>query len=236
MILTLWNLPLQILRPYAMNRDSYIALIVITCLLFSSYIYARTNKILIQLFKDFILHREHTSVLRNTTTNELRFLVLLIGQTCVLVAICCYALSIYNNPALLDSNSSLALIGIYTLCNISYIVFKWFIYHYIGYTFFDKEKSSIWSESYFTLIYYSGFILFPICLVIVYLQINATSALILCLIPLVVVKLLILYKAIKLFCIRYLYILLFILYFCTLEIMPLLIFCKGISILNKVLI
>lgn len=232
----LWSLPLQILRPYTMDRDNSITLIFIACLLLSSYIYARTNKILTQLFKDFILHREHTSVLRNTTTNELRFLILLIGQTCLLAAICCYALSIHNTPALLDSNTSYALIGIYTLCNVSYIIFKWFIYHYIGYTFFDNGKSSIWNEGYFTLIYYSGFILFPICLVIIYLHISPTFSLILCLSPVIAVKLLILYKAIKLFCIRYLYILLFILYFCTLEIMPLLIFCKGISILNKVLI
>ena len=46
---------------------------------------------------------------------------------------------------------------------------------FIGWTFFDKNRTNIWLESYSTLIYYAGFALFPFVLFLVYFDLSLTN-------------------------------------------------------------
>lgn len=73
--------------PYLPGRDDTIALLLLCCFLLSSYILSRSRKFLLQLSKDFIMHRERASIFAISSGTDIRFLLVLILQTCVLAGI-----------------------------------------------------------------------------------------------------------------------------------------------------
>ena len=80
-----------------------------------------------------------------------------------------------TSPALMNSVSPLLLLGIYVGSCLAYFLLKWLLYMFIGWTFFDKNRTNIWLESYSTLIYYAGFALFPFVLFLVYFDLSLTN-------------------------------------------------------------
>ena len=107
---------------------------------------------------------------------------------------------------------------------------------FLGWTFFDKNKTNIWLESYSALIYYVGFALFPFVLFLVYFDLSLTNLVIIGSIILIFTKILIFYKWIKLFFDKISSLFLLILYFCALEIMPYLLLYQGLRELNNILV
>ena len=72
----------------------------------------------------------------------------------------------------MDHVSSLLLLGIYVGFCLAYFLLKWLLYMFLGWTFFDKNKTNIWLESYSALLYYVGFALFPFVLFLVYFDLS----------------------------------------------------------------
>ena len=62
--------------------------------------YPRSRKFLVQLMKDFLLNRERTSIFAATTAADMRYMLLLILQTCVLGAVCTFNYLIDVRPEL----------------------------------------------------------------------------------------------------------------------------------------
>ena len=98
-----------------------------------------------------------------------------------------------------DQGLPLLLLGIYVGFCLAYFLLKWLLYMFLGWVFFDKNKTNIWLESYSTLIYYVGFALFPFVLFLVYFDLNLTNLVIIGLIILIFTKILMFYKWVKLF-------------------------------------
>ena len=107
---------------------------------------------------------------------------------------------------------------------------------FLGWTFFDKNKTNIWLESYSALIYYVGFALFPFVLFLVYFDLSLTNLVIIGAIILIFTKILMFYKWIKLFFHQFGALFLLILYFCALEILPCLLLYQGMIQINNILL
>ena len=222
--------------PYSPRMDDGISALLLGCFFLSAYVLSRSHKFLIQLVKDFLLHRDRTSIFASSTASDMRYLLLLILQTCVLGGV--YLFSCVNEiqPALVSHISPFALLSLYIVLCMGILFVKWVIYSLLGWIFFDESRTSLWIESYSTLLYYVGFALFPFVLFQVYFQLDVKIALILGGLLFIFMKILVLYKWLKLFCDKmYGFILLF-LYFCTLEIVPYLVFYRGMEQLNDYLV
>ena len=196
---------------YSPRTDDVIALTLLACFFLSSIALARGKKFLTQQVKDFVLHRERTSIFDSSTAADVRYLLVLVVQTCVLT-------------------------GIYVGFCLAYFLLKWLLYMFLGWVFFDKNKTNMWLESYSTLIYYVGFALFPFVLFLVYFDLNLTNLVIIGLIILIFTKILMFYKWIKLFFHQLSAVFLLILYFCALEIIPCLLLYQGMIQVNNVLL
>ena len=153
---------------YSPRTDDAIALTLLACFFLSSIALARGKKFLSQQVKDFVLHRERTSIFYSSTAADVRYLLVLVLQTCVLSGITFLNYFHDTCPALMDHVSSLLLLGIYVGFCLAYFLLKWLLYMFLGWTFFDKNKTNVWLESYSALIYYVGFALFPFVLFLVY--------------------------------------------------------------------
>lgn len=222
--------------PYSPRTDDGLAMILLGCFFVSAYVLARSKKFLSQQVKDFLLHRERTSIFAATTAADMRYLLLLVIQTCVLSGICLFNYFNDVRPVLMERVMPHLLLGIYVAVCLLYLFLKWTLYSFLGWVFFDKNKTDVWLESYSTLIYYLGFSLFPFVLFLVYFDLNVAFLVSIGLGLVIFTKILMFYKWIKLFSSNIYGVLLLILYFCALEIVPCLILYQGIIQLNNVLI
>ena len=221
---------------YSPRRVDAIALTFLVCLFLSCIALARGKKFLSQQVKDFVLHRERTSIFDSSTAADVRYLLVLVLQTCVLSGITFLNYFHDTCPALMDHVSSLLLLGIYVGFCLAYFLLKWLLYMFLGWTFFDKNKTNIWLESYSALIYYVGFALFPFVLFLVYFDLSLTNLVIIGSIILIFTKILMFYKWIKLFFHQFSGLFLLILYFCALEIVPCLLLYQGMIQMNNILL
>ena len=221
---------------YSPRTDDAIALTLLACFFLSSIALARGKKFLSQQVKDFVLHRERTSIFDSSTAADVRYLLVLVLQTCVLSGITFLNYFHDTCPALMDHVSSLLLLGIYVGFCLAYFLLKWLLYMFLGWTFFDKNKTNIWLESYSALIYYVGFALFPFVLFLVYFDFSLTNLVIIGSIILIFTKILMFYKWIKLFFHQFSGLFLLILYFCALEIVPCLLLYQGMIQMNNILL
>ena len=221
---------------YSPRTDDAIALTLLACFFLSSIVLARGKKFLSQQVKDFVLHRERTSIFDSSTAADVRYLLVLVLQTCVLSGITFLNYFHDTSPTLMNQVSPLLLLGIYVGFCLAYFLLKWLIYMFLGWTFFDKNKTNIWLESYSALIYYVGFALFPFVLFLVYFDLSLTNLVIIGSIILIFTKILMLYKWIKLFFHQFSGLFLLILYFCALEIVPCLLLYQGMIQMNNILL
>ena len=221
---------------YSPRTDDAIALTLLACFFLSSIALARGKKFLSQQVKDFVLHRERTSIFDSSTAADVRYLLVLVLQTCVLSGITFLNYFHDTCPALMDHVSSLLLLGIYVGFCLAYFLLKWLLYMFLGWTFFDKNKTNIWLESYSALIYYVGFALFPFVLFLVYFDLSLTNLVIIGSIILIFTKILMFYKWIKLFFHQFSELFFLIVYFCALEIIPCLLLYQGMIQINNILL
>ena len=221
---------------YSPRTDDAIALTLLACFFLSSRALARGKKFLSQQVKDFVLHRERTSIFDSSTAADVRYLLVLVLQTCVLSGITFLNYFHDTCPALMNRVSPLLLLGIYVGFCLAYFLLKWLIYMFLGWTFFDKNKTNICLESYSALIYYVGFALFPFVLFLVYFDLSLTNLVIIGAIILIFTKILMFYKWIKLFFHQFSGLFLLILYFCALEIVPCLLLYQGMIQMNNILL
>lgn len=221
---------------YSPRTDDAIALTLLACFFLSSIALARGKRFLSQQVKDFVLHRERTSIFDSSTAADVRYLLVLVLQTCVLSGITFLNYFHDTSPTLMNQVSPLLLLGIYVGFCLAYFLLKWLIYMFLGWTFFDKNKTNIWLESYSALIYYVGFALFPFVLFLVYFDLSLTNLVIIGSIILILTKILMFYKWIKLFFHQFSGLFLLILYFCALEIVPCLLLYQGMIQMNNILL
>ena len=221
---------------YSPRTDDAIALTLLACFFLSSIALARGKRFLSQQVKDFVLHRERTSIFDSSTAADVRYLLVLVLQTCVLSGITFLNFFHDTSPTLMNQVSPLLLLGIYVGFCLAYFLLKWLIYMFLGWTFFDKNKTNIWLESYSALIYYVGFALFPFVLFLVYFDLSLTNLVIIGSIILIFTKILMFYKWIKLFFHQFSGLFLLILYFCALEIVPCLLLYQGMIRMNNILL
>ena len=220
---------------YSPRTDDVIALVLLICFFLSSFVLSRTKKQLLLQLKSFAFHRERTSIFAEGSNIDIRFHLLLILQTCIFAGLFLFNYVNDTAPDLMIQYSSLMLMGLYIAMSLVYLFFKWLMYEFLGWIFFDKGRTNLWLDSYFTLIYYVGFALFPFVLLLIYFDLNIEYLVIIGLILALFVKILMFYKWIKLFFNNILALFLLILYFCALEIIPCLIFYRGLIELNNLL-
>lgn len=214
--------------PYIPAYDSTIILTVFSCFIMSCILVAKSKKLLLELGLNFKNNKIHVSALSTKTNSEISSLILLIIQSCVMVGIITFIFLLSTHATIIEHYKSAEIIGVTTTVSIAYLLLKWIIYSYVGWLFERKRLTSIWLESYVTIIYYSGLILYPVVLYVIF---STTPIYIIVYIAfsfIIIVKMLMLYKWLKLFPNNIRGHLLLILYFCALEIIPYILIYKGI--------
>lgn len=221
--------------PYTLQGDPWVAGIIWACFFLSAWVLARGNGFLWQRGKDFLLHRDRPDIFSTSVGNGLPYQLLLLVQACVLAGMYLFVCYHAFRP-LPPAFPSWKWIGAYIAVASSAFFVKWLVYLFLGWIFLDREKASSWVESYATLLFYLGFSLFFVVLASVYFLLPLKIILIAGAVLFLFLKILTLYKWIKLFCFNLYGCFFVILYFCALEIIPCLLLYRGLEQLNNHLI
>ncbi|GAE16877.1 DUF4271 domain-containing protein [Bacteroides pyogenes] len=222
--------------PYSPRMDDAVALTLLACFFLTSIVLAHGKKFLAAQVSTFFLHRERTTIFATSTSTEVRYLVALVVQTAVLAGVAAFDYFHIVRPVLMERIPPLLLLGVYAGSCLLYVLLKWVVYMFLGWIFFDKNKTGIWLESYFALVYYFGFALFPYVLFLIYFELDLSKLVVFGAIIFFFTKILMLYKWIKLFSHQITDVFLLILYFCALEIVPCLLLYQSMVQINNLLL
>lgn len=222
--------------PYRLNNDWAVTALLFLCFFLIYYSINHQKKYFFQRLKNFFVHKERGNLFDDATGTDFNFILVLCGVTCVLGGVCMYDYSLDTSPVLFQRiSSNWLLAGYITLMGVL-VCFKWLLYSFVNWIFFDKDQNISWRKAYFDLLVATGFLLFPLILLIVYFNLKSEISQMVILLVVLFTKILLFYKCIRNFFSHLHGFLHLILYFCTLEIIPDLLLWKGIEYVNKVLI
>ena len=219
--------------PYLLHTDWIITALMFLCVLTVTYVLSKEKKYLLQQLKAFPVNRKRSSMFDGANTIDMRYILLLIFHTCVLLGFCAYYHVSNHTPSLLEKIPHALLLGSFVTIMGCLLFLKWILYSFVNWIFFQKESNSAWITSYFNLFIWLGIFLLPIILVIIYFDISSQNTLYLIGSSILIAKIALFWKCFRNFFEKIYGALHLILYFCALEILPDLILWKGIELVSN---
>lgn len=217
-------------RAYAVCNDDFVVagvallFLVMTCILYTS------RRMLQFQIKDFFTSkRMYSNETSNENTKE-------VNNVFALTTISSLSLSlIFYNHLAQQYNFSTVLGVPYWVFGIGFVGFMVFIYAkawtytLVNWVFFDKESSKKWIKGYFMLTSICAFLLYPLSLIDIYFENSAKVVFWGIILIGIIYELLLFYRLLVNFKTKkYGYLLIF-LYFCSVEIMPVLVLWNGLG-------
>ncbi len=208
--------------PYTIKSDSAITALLLACFLLVLVGLSKSRRFIIRQTKGFFNEHRKQDSDTSETSNEYRFQFLLVLQTCLLLALLAF---IYTQE-LVDTTfffvSNYLQIAVFFGVFVVYFTLRALIYWGVNSVFFDGASNSVWLRSLLFVTSIEGVALFPLVVVLAYTELPALNGAIYLCFVIILVKILLFYKCFVTFFIQKVFRLQIILYFCTLEIMPLL--------------
>ena len=222
--------------PYLLRSDWMMTCIMFLCMLLVSYSLSNGRKFLQQQMSTFFSNRERSSLFDEVTSSDMKYSVLLIFHTCIVLAFCAYYYFVNASPMLFEKVSHVLFLGGLVLCMVLYLMLKWGAYNIVNWVFFQKVRNILWIKSYFYLLVWLGLLLLPVVLLFVYFDLSSQTAFYLVASIIIFAKIALFWKCFSNFFGKIYGLFHLILYFCALEILPDLVLWKGIELVNNNLI
>lgn len=210
--------------PYTLRGDNTMTLILLFCFMLFIISVANSKRFIVRQTKHFFFLPHTSGDAMGETSGELRFQLFLAMLDCLLWAIAAY---LYATEVIVQSfvlpNDFLLVALLFAAVMLFYLL-KAVLYSAVNLVFFDDKINLRWMKSQLFITAAQGVILFPVVLLQVYFELPLQNAAYCCGIILLMTKILTFYKCWLIFFRRKGGFLQTFLYFCALEIVPLLVF------------
>ncbi|MCR5076496.1 MAG: DUF4271 domain-containing protein [Prevotella sp.] len=206
--------------PYAVSNDNTVTSLLLGCFVLAMVSFSVSRSFILRQVQGFFrTSRSGSNV--TETTSEVRFQLFLILQTSLLLSVIYYLFAHGGGNDGLGDDSQLSMIGIYCGIFTGYFLLKHAVYSIVNWTFFDRKNNRQWAKVWLFLTSLEGVLLFPLVLLQVYFELSLHAALVYTLTVMLLIKILTFYKSYAIFFRRSGVSLQIFLYFCALELMPL---------------
>ncbi len=209
--------------PYTVRGDNAITILLILCFIFFVVSVAHSQRFITKQMKGFF-YVLHSSDSNAETGGELRFQAFLATVNCLVLAIGSYLLATQAMTSEFMFKTDLTLIAYLFAAFLSFYAIKFIAGTVVNLVFFDVKKNLQWTKALLFLTACEGVLLFPMLLFQVYFDFSAENSLYYFGFVLILNKILTFYKCWQIFFKQNGLFLQNILYFCALEIAPLLAF------------
>lgn len=208
--------------PESIQGDNVIMSLLLCCFILVVIAFSRVRTFVSRQFKKFFYPPHEGTTEDTKTANEVRFQLFLIFLDSLLLSVLYYfyTLKMPDNTFMLDS--PYLLIVFFLVILLVYFILKIGLYTLVNRIFFDSKKNGQWMESLTFLIALEDILFFPIILILANMGLSVENVESYFIIVLIFVKLLTFYKCYIIFFRQNVFRLQIILYFCALEIIPLL--------------
>ncbi len=219
--------------PYTLRHDNAITISLLASFLIFVVTVALSKGFLSRQLKAlFYLPYGRSDVYE--TSGELRFLLFLVGVDCFVLAIGSY-LAIAHMPNMAFMLGNHLYVGLLFAMFVAYFTVKWMLSTVVNLTFFGGKKNLQWTHAILFLTALEGIVLFPAAVLLVYFDVAIEKVLYFTIFVLVLNKMLTFYQSWAIFFKGKGRFVQTFLYFCALEITPLLAFCgAGVMLFEEI--
>jgi hypothetical protein len=210
--------------PYSVRNDNIITSLLLACFIFAVIAFANARRFIIRQAKDIIYLPHEGTTEFSETSNEIRFQLTLVLITSLLIALLFYFYTLRYIGETFVLRSQYTLITIFLGITVGYFLLKVALYSFVNQVFFDSKRNQQWIKALLFIISIEGVLFFPALVFGAYFELDINKVITYVIIAVVIVKLLTIYKCYIIFFRRNVVHLQIILYFCTLEMIPLLAF------------
>ena len=220
--------------PYTVAGDNFVTGLLLFCFILACVACSQSRQFIIRQARRFFRAPSQGTTVITETSNELRFQVFLVLQTCLLVAIGYF---LYSRASISDTFTidQYLVITIYAGVVATYFCIKALLYTITHWIFFDRKKNEQWMKANLFLTSSEGVMLFPVIMLMAYFNFSLQAAIIYWFVVLGLVKILSFYKSYIIFFRRKGAFLQIILYFCALEVIPLFALWGGLVLISHYL-
>ena len=220
--------------PYNISNDNVISSILLGCFIVSLLAFAISKNYLVYQIRKFF-HIPRSEDIKTPTSSEVIALMFFAFQTCLLWAM---AYFFYVKAYVADTfifEEEYLFIGLLFLVIFVYSILKYPLYTLVNYTFFFGKNNGQWLYTMLLLYAIEGALLFPAILFQSYFEAPPQNVIFYAVLVLILVKICTFYKCYVIFFRKNGLFLQIFLYFCTLEIIPLLALWGGLAIITNAL-
>ncbi|MBR4387714.1 MAG: DUF4271 domain-containing protein [Prevotella sp.] len=207
--------------PYSVSTDSWVIFIYIVCLLLMMVAFSSSGKFFRRHLKGFFHYEKARVTTVPDTKTELRGLWLLGLNTVLVFGLGCYLFVSRQETIRFLFLPHQTLLFVFIGGVLLYFLLKICAYVFIDWVFFDNKKNLQWHKSLLLLTALEGVFLYPVVLVFPYMSIPVGIVVIYVGIVIILSKMAAFYKSFIIFFRRRGSFLQIFLYFCALEMMPL---------------
>ena len=222
--------------PYCIRNDNVITSILLIFFVLTIIAYANTHKFVMRQLKTFFYMPHDGAGEIPESGSELRFQLFLVLLSTVMLSLLYYLYTIHLNGDNFILRSQYHLIAIYMVMMIGYFVISWILYSVVNSVFFDGKRNKHWMKIKLFISSMEGIVMFPAVLLQAYFNMSDQNVIIYVVIVLFFVKLWSFFKCYVVFFRRNVFELQIILYFCALEMVPLLAFWGALGYVTDSLI
>lgn len=210
-------------RGHSLVHDTGAMAVLLASLFFLVVSYRNGYKYIENLFHNMFSVRRRESLFEDYTVKETQILSALIGLTCTTEAIMMYQGISLLHPQLrgaLQGGASLHIV-LFVGIAVAFYLLQLMGYHLLGYVFSDKESTKVWIDGFKASQSLLGLLLFPVVALSLAVSESVKISLILAVILYFCMRFAFICKGFRIFYSNLLSLVYFILYLCSVEIVPL---------------
>ena len=220
--------------PYSYANDNLVTSLLIIGFLLIAFAFSRMSNFIVGQAKNFI-HPSQNSVSLSETSGEIYMQIVLTGLTCIIYALLYYLYATEFLASTYVTSSEYALLGIFLGVFVSYYLLRFGLYTIVNNLFFNSSKNKKFLTSLLYLSSLEGLLLYPALALLAFMHLTTQFAIWYCIIVLFLVKIMTFYKSYTIFFKQNDLFLQIILYFCALEMVPLMTLWGGLSVIVDIL-
>ncbi len=206
--------------PYSILHDDIITGLLLFCFVTYVIAFSKTKTFLTRQFKNFFYQSRGTTEI-NETANEIRFQIYLVALTAIMLALLFYFYTLRYIGTTFVLQSPYQLILIFLGIILVWLLTKIVLYSLVNDIFFNTKNNVQWIKTLLFIYTLEGALLYPAVITWAYMGMLEKNVIIYAVFVFILVKILTFYKTYSIFFVRNVVRLQIILYFCALEIVPL---------------
>lgn len=222
--------------PYRLQSDVFITSTLLISFFVAIFIIARSLHTLLLQLKIFFYNRDRKDLFLLKSDSEMKSQSYVILLACFLLSILFFNYTEIRIPSVFNRISPYKLLFLDMSIFLIYYIIKYIAYSICNWTFFSQQQRTQWTNAYNLIGLGKALLFFPLALLVVYFDLSIQVTIWIVILILLISQILVIFKAKQIFFYHKFGLFHLILYFCTLEMIPLFILWRLLIKANEFMI